>query len=325
MQDGMLSSVQQQARHLQRVQLPDSNNIINNNNNHTRVESSSSGWIRPHQVYGLLHMAKTGGTEINGQLANHFERVCGNKGYSYDALQTNSRFYNKKLQQQLQVEANDPPKQGKRKRQKQMLLYEMDMGDVISQVKARHNRGNIPRNIMVEIGFDDCDYVALETVRPSEWTEYVAQQWPLELHVPCRDALDHLMSSCNHQGKTFNCDASDDANLAQQVRTCVNPRLTNTRFKPWLAEHPNITLQCFQPFPVSSYVNYMGRILQRKRVESTYVHRESNPPRNRTNECIWTATETFQDAVRQQLKKQFPCYRFCEECMGSVNELRLDG
>lgn len=33
----------------------------------------------------------TGGTSINGILANKFERVCGNKGFSYDAYQDNER------------------------------------------------------------------------------------------------------------------------------------------------------------------------------------------------------------------------------------------
>ena len=31
-------------------------------------------------IYGHVHVAKTGGTSLNGMLANKFERVCGNKG-----------------------------------------------------------------------------------------------------------------------------------------------------------------------------------------------------------------------------------------------------
>lgn len=34
-------------------------------------------------LYGHVHMAKTGGTSINGILANKFERVCGHKGESH--------------------------------------------------------------------------------------------------------------------------------------------------------------------------------------------------------------------------------------------------
>lgn len=39
----------------------------------------------------LLPIVSTGGTSINGILANKFERVCGNKGFSYDAYQDNER------------------------------------------------------------------------------------------------------------------------------------------------------------------------------------------------------------------------------------------
>ena len=38
-------------------------------------------------VIGHVHMAKTSGTTLNGNLSMHFERVCGHKGYSYDAYQ----------------------------------------------------------------------------------------------------------------------------------------------------------------------------------------------------------------------------------------------
>jgi hypothetical protein len=36
--------------------------------------------VRFVKVIGHLHYAKTAGTEINGELAAHYERVCGHKG-----------------------------------------------------------------------------------------------------------------------------------------------------------------------------------------------------------------------------------------------------
>lgn len=42
-------------------------------------------------LYGHVHIAKTAGTTLNGELAMHFERVCGQKGYSFDAISTNER------------------------------------------------------------------------------------------------------------------------------------------------------------------------------------------------------------------------------------------
>ena len=60
-----------------------------NDSNKNATALASTGWIQPDTIFGLLHMAKTAGTTINGQLANQFERVCGNKGWSYDAYQAN--------------------------------------------------------------------------------------------------------------------------------------------------------------------------------------------------------------------------------------------
>lgn len=51
----------------------------------------SEGYIPSTVLFGHVHMAKTGGTSLNGILANRFERVCGHKGSSYDAYQSNER------------------------------------------------------------------------------------------------------------------------------------------------------------------------------------------------------------------------------------------
>merc|ERR1711957_994852 len=59
--------------------------------------TSIDGRWRPNTVtYGLLHMQKTGGTTINGELAMHYERVCGNKGYSHDYYSSNKKIRSKK-------------------------------------------------------------------------------------------------------------------------------------------------------------------------------------------------------------------------------------
>jgi len=34
-------------------------------------------------IYGHIHIAKTGGTSLNGMLANKFERICGHKGENH--------------------------------------------------------------------------------------------------------------------------------------------------------------------------------------------------------------------------------------------------
>ena len=84
----------------------------------------------PPILYGHVHMAKTGGTSLNGILANTFERVCGHKGYSYDAFQDNER-------------AKILEKEGQRIRPQ--------------------GRSKVKPLIMKEIGFEECDYISQES------------------------------------------------------------------------------------------------------------------------------------------------------------------
>ena len=131
----------------------------------------------PEKVYGHVHVAKTGGTTLNGIMANKFTRVCGHKGYSYDAYMDNERWKNK-----------TKPK---------------------TFVSLPFSRSRVQFKIMQEIGYDDCDYVSLEqgwkiwsTIFPNGNFHGV----PVELHVPCRDPLDHFMSQT--RGK-FSCNETD--------------------------------------------------------------------------------------------------------------------
>ncbi len=108
----------------------------------------SSDFIHPHQqlrslrsrslhdcgchakkIFGHVHVAKTGGTSINGVAANKFERVCGHKGYSYDAYKDNVKAAN------IAARGGTPMSGG---------------------------RSRVMPATMVEIGFDDCDWVSHE-------------------------------------------------------------------------------------------------------------------------------------------------------------------
>lgn len=54
--------------------------------------SPTQTWNYPDRIFGLAHIAKTAGTNLNGNLSMHYERICGNKGYSLDAIGANERF-----------------------------------------------------------------------------------------------------------------------------------------------------------------------------------------------------------------------------------------
>jgi hypothetical protein len=240
-------------------------------------------------IFGHVHMAKTGGTELNGELALRFERVCGHKGYSYDAFQTNLRFNNSA--------SHD--------------LYHQN--DSISKIMELFNRGRVPLNIMDEIGYENCDYISFES-EWQHWSQFNSWDVPMELHVPCRNPVDHLMSNCNHRKKVFDC----NADLSSEINKCLP---NNGRFSAKLeSSFANIHLKCFDfRKTFHEYIEYMGERLQRKRIQSQYVHRESNPPRNKTNECVWNSH--VYEAVEAYLVENYDYYRFCNRCIGSEDDL----
>jgi hypothetical protein len=263
-------------------------------------------------VYLHIHMAKTAGTEHNGIFANRFERVCGHKGYSYDAYQTNERF---------------------RKSGATNVNFH-SIRDIYSvHIDPAYSRHRVPPQTMDEIGYEDCDYISNEL----PWTfwhekiplrRYAAHNISVEFHIPCRDPLDHLMSQCNYMGVTFQCQTNSPVELAKEVDKCV---IEMNRFSLKLLDHfdrleQSMGLQssfaCFNAIPLEPYIDYMAdHRLQPKRFASEYTHRPSNQKRHRNDECIWQQSATEQEKLRQYLISRFDYYRFCDQCLGSTNDL----
>ncbi len=217
--------------------------------------------------------------------------------YSYDAVQFNQRV-------KTMVESTGVAD-----------LNKVGGPDLISNKYKDFNRGRVKPDIMQEIGFEDCDYISLELPWDT-WTG-IAQMWPLELHVPCRDPLDHLMSQCNHRKKEFDCDSND---IPGQVDDCL---IGADRFDNSLIQMNHLTLKCFNPIPIEPYLEYMNRYLQKKRIQTSYVHRTSNLPRIKASECIWK-NKAMADLVLKILNG-YDYYRWCQQCMGSQNDLMSAG
>jgi len=318
---------------------------------------TSSYYARPTRVFGHLHYAKTAGTEINGELAAHFERICGHKGYSHDAYQYQIRYQQdlqkkkQREQQQQQYVHSDPTNATKSTRSSPTPfisdILTMAANDSISRIYPTFNRGRVPIDIMWERGFEDCDWISLEASW-ERWSDIPKNILPMELHIPCRsDPIDHLMSQCNHRRKTFVCPPASKTTtttrttavmmvrLQQQVKACL---MGLDRFDNQLIlqrdDENHHSLKCFNPIPVQPYLNYMGRFLQRKRIETSYHHRSMNLPRGinmsndsnnatmttmNTQECIWERPD-LQDQVRRLLRR-FDYYRFCDQCLGSTDDL----
>ena len=105
----------------------------------TRTGDQSADTFGHGKLYGHLHMAKTAGTSLNLLLAARYERVCGHKGYSYDAFQESKRRQTKKT-------GAGPAKR-----------------DIIEKMYLGFSRSRVPDHVMIEIGFENCDYVSHET------------------------------------------------------------------------------------------------------------------------------------------------------------------
>lgn len=126
------------------------------------------------KMYGHVHVAKTGGSSLNSLFAYTFQRVCGNKGHSYDIMN--------------------------------------EFGGGSKPVWQS----------MVETGFVNCDYISQEWASRLWYDTFVAGLGvKMELHVPCRDVIDHFMSQCNHYGIKFPCDPISDKSLYKTVNACI--------------------------------------------------------------------------------------------------------
>jgi len=268
---------------------------------------------RPAVLYGLLHMAKTGGTTINGELAMRYERVCGNKGNSHDYSSANDRLRARRSREQQTV-GNITGR---------VLAY--DNSDTRFQNRQRKNinlfnHGHVAPFLLNEMGFHNCDYVANE-IGAKFWKHTFRRgHRPLELHVPCRDPVDLLLSMCNYQKVQFTC--RDD--FSAEVDACFGAE--NRRFDAGELRHPKITLKCFRsPSGLDGYLAYMGERLQLREVTSKYIHRDSNEARNTTVECLWQQDYKYNLRLVEYLRKSTvymrQYFKFCSQCLKSEDNL----
>lgn len=263
---------------------------LSTHNAQSASSAAAAGWVRPHKLFGLVRMHMSGDTEINRKLALQYERVCGNSAYSVDAVFTNERTG------EYQSHSEH---------------------DVVSQLYgAGHDRGRVPDEWMLDMGFDDCDYIAWQTDY-QEWDSFGTKELPMELHVPCPDALGHLMEQCHHIGKTFHC----GTDVGAEVDKCLHESIDH-RFKEDLSLNYHTTMKCFDPSSADLYVNFMGTILQPRRTQVPYTHHGLSP-RDESKECIWNQPQVYKNEVLRVMQEKTDYYTFCSKCMGSKDELPL--
>lgn len=242
-------------------------------------------------------MTQTAGSSINGIAANKFERVCGHKGYSFGAFHDNEKA--------AELVAN---------------------GGTPTPKDLSWSRVMEPT--MEDIGYEDCDYVSNE-VHYNWWIHKFGDnrfhQTPMEMHVPCRDPIDHLMSQCNYaedDGKFVKqqlaCDAATEEEYFASVRKCFV--YVKERYNHKLEKHFDVKCYDFKN-QFSGYLNYLSERLEDRRYGTQeYVRRETNDPRDKESECIWKRPDLL-EKTRKWLIDNVDYYRFCDKCLGSDNEI----
>lgn len=142
------------------------------------------------------------------------------------------------------------------------------------------------------------------------------------MHVPCRDPIDHLMSQMNYQThkKFLDCDATSDEDL---INSITEGLVFMDRFGMKLLEQFDV--KCFDfKDQFGAYIEAMSHHLQKRRFESgPYIQRETNRHRDKDSECVWENPDV-KKRVNDYLVKNVDYYKFCNECIGSENQIKLD-
>jgi len=275
-------------------------------------KAGDGGYFFAPVLFGHVHIAKTGGTWVNGYFANRYERVCGNKGYSYDAYAANERF--KKASTNVERDKRD---------WKELATIN-------------------------KIGYEDCDYISDEKKwqywnrfddfsgeqHPSR-TRSSQQSLPLELHIPCREPVDHLLSMCNYKKQELLCDTDKQSNtteefMQQAMEKCLyHMMFESDRFSMDMIPTANATrtVKCYDfSKQFDGYVQYMDGFLQRRRfVSNDYKSRETNEKREKKNECLLSDEQSeLRHAVRDYMKKNIDYYKFCDKCLGGEDDITRD-
>ena len=181
---------------------------------------------------------------------------------------------------------------------------------------------------------DQCDYVSAEFKSPfwyeTEWNR------TMELHIPCKDPLNMLMSNCfwprgvdraKNKVRGFDCspEKTTDKNLETQIRRCLGGQngLLEQRFSETFvkkARQNGITMKCFDNDDTfDAYQDYMDPRLKH-RDNPIEINMCWPRLRNRDTECIWK-DEELQARVIRILLHNYYYFRYCKDCLFSPDNL----
>jgi len=260
-------------------------------------------------IYGHVHIVPTGGTTINGLLAANYDHVCGSKGYSLDYYEYNERIRistNDEMQHRTSDDASSSTSSSTNSNNSTVGAEQQQEEDS-SAISTMMNRGMFSFEMMEEIGFQDCDYISIK-YDGEIWDHIrtvIPKEFKMEIHLPCRDPIDHLMAMCSYRDIEFNC-GSD--NIEGEIEACV---IGMERFTMELQTLAKVDLKCYDSTRMESYLRYMDSRLQSRRIPVRgYVQRDSHGewggPRTdmvHGHECLKFYTHLVDDVVKILLKK----------------------
>lgn len=256
------------------------------------INNNTSRKFPDDKIYGLIHIVKSGGTYVNQALANRFRGVCGNKGTSFHRYRFNEILLTNNTQQVSDATSK--------------------FWDIKAQDFAADN------------GFEECDYISLET---SSWFWKKTfpggklHDTPIELHVPCRETVDHILSSCSWLNVSLDCNIPARELFEIMEKKCL---IWSARYNHNLRQ--DFDVKCYDNDKTDEYVQFMSRLLQPRRFESRpFVYfRTRWGNRDKDNECIWSRQDLLNEMERYFLSGNnvsHHYYQFCNECLGSENDL----
>lgn len=294
-------------------------------------------------LYGHVHIHKTGGTFLNYFLAHTYRNICGNKGWSFDAYQRNIIFEKQRKASDVNNTSNSTS-----------IAHATAAIVTYSDTYSRQQ--------MDTWGFEECDYVSSENGLDF-WTRRFgsASQWPsnvpLQLHVPCRDPVDHLLSQCNHRLPTgvdsslywprlfFECtggkltmdtaditsptSASVPSNetirmLEEVMDSCMFAGVIRRELNDDFVQQFRAGVKCFdyERLRDGDYLDFLDTVLVPRRIPIVnYTPRLSNRPRNVDREaCIWR-NASVQQQLRSYMIEHYSYYAYCDRCLGSADDL----
>lgn len=233
-------------------------------------------------MYGHIHIAKTGGTTLNLLMANKYENVCGHKGYSYDFVQANRRS----------------------------KIHPGEADDLYHKKYKNFDRTRVPSKIMDEIGYEDCHWISNE-ISFEWWRRFENWHEPVELHLPCRDPIEHLLSQRNYKNlPNINCTTFSQQDVDKSL-------VSHDRFNfNILKTFKNITISCisFKDQFDGTYEKSLN--LVRKRYSENLHTLKTN--KDRSNESCINENIHLNRRIRKYMVNNIDYYKFCHTCKNHV-------